>query len=126
MLERGGVPLNQAISTASRQLTYEYKSRRKAFDALKNLDNVFSTQSKLLKSVDVFVSANGTVLIGITLSSKTTATDIAKAEGVFSGGKSTSTAMPQLDPYLRSFKEIYLGNGWKMFRAFGWQKGQNE
>jgi hypothetical protein len=118
--------LSQTINTASRQLTYEYKSRRKAFDALKNLDSVFSAQSKLLKDVDVFVSDVGAVLIGVTLSSKVTATDIAKAEGVFSGGKSTSKGLPQLDPALRSFKEIYIGNGWKMFRAFGWQKGQNE
>lgn len=118
--------MNQASNIASRQLSYEYKSRRKAFDALKNLDNAFSPQSKLLKNVDVFVSVDDLVVIGITLSSKVTATDIAKAEGVFSGGKPASGTLPELDPRLRSFKEIYLGNGWGMFRAFGWQKGQNE
>lgn len=122
----GGVPLNQAINTASKQLTYEYKSRRKAYDALKNLDSVFSPKSKLLKKVDVFVSSNGTVLVDITLSSKVTATDVAKTQGIFSGGKASPTTLPQLDPGLRFFKEIYLGEGWKMFRGFGWQKGQNE
>jgi hypothetical protein len=114
------------VSTASRQLTYEYKSRRKAFDALKNLDKAFPPQSKFLKNVDVFVSADDTVLVGITLSSRVTATDIARAEGVLSGGKFTTTALPLIAPGLRTFKELYLGSGWKMFRAFGWQKGQNE
>jgi len=126
LTRRGGVPLNQATSTGSRKLTYEYRSRRKAFDALKNLDKVFSPKSKFLKNVDVFVAADGAVLIGITLSSKVTDTDIAKAHGVLSGGKSTATALPELDPALRSFKEIYIGDGWKMFRAFAWQKGPDE
>ncbi len=120
---QGGVPLNRAISTGLQKLTYEYRSRRKAFDALKNLDKVFSPQSKSIKNVDVFVTADGAVLIGITLSSKVTDTDIAKAQGVLSGGRSTEVALPEIDPALRSFKEIYLGDGWKMFRAFAWQKG---
>jgi len=123
---RRGVPLNQATSTESKRLRYEYKSRRKAFDALKNLENVFSATSKSLKNVDIFVSDDGTVLVAVTLSSKVTATDIAKAEGVFSGGKATLKIMPELAPSIRSFKEIYIGSGWKMFRAFGWQKSQNE
>ena len=116
----------QALSTRLKKLTYEYRSRRKAFDALQNLDKVFSSQSKFLKDVDVFVAADGAVLIGITLSSKVTDTDIAKAQGVLSGGRSTAAALPEVDPALRSFKEIYLGDGWKMFRAFAWQKGPNE
>ncbi|AII60159.1 hypothetical protein X793_00455 [Dehalococcoides mccartyi CG4] len=118
--------MNQATSTESKRLRYEYKSRRKAFDALKNLENVFSATSKSLKNVDIFVSDDGTVLVAVTLSSKVTATDIAKAEGVFSGGKATLKIMPELAPSIRSFKEIYIGSGWKMFRAFGWQKSQNE
>jgi len=122
----GGAPLIQALSTRLKKLTYEYRSRRKAFDALQNLDKVFSSQSKFLKDVDVFVAADGAVLIGITLSSKVTDTDIAKAQGVLSGGRSTAAALPEVDPALRSFKEIYLGDGWKMFRAFAWQKGPNE
>ena len=120
---RGGVPLNHAKNTESTKLTYEYRSRRKAFDALKNLDKVFSPQSKFLKSVDVFVIADGGILIGITLSPNVTNTDIAKAQGVLSGGRSTAVALPEIDRALRSFKEIYLGDGWKMFRAFAWQKG---
>jgi len=122
----GGLSLNQADKVASRQLSYEYKSRRKALDALKNLNNAFAPQGKLLEKVDVFVSVDDFVVVRVTLSSRVTATDIAKAEGVFSGGKPTSKTLPTLDPHLRSFKEIYLGIGWKMFRAFGWQKGQNE
>jgi len=120
--------LNQTNTNkvASRQLFYEYKSRRKALDALKNLDNAFPPRGKLLEKVDVFVSVDDVVVIGVTLSSRVTDTDIAKTEGVFSGGKPTSKTLPPLDPRLRSFKEIYLGTGWKMFRAFGWQKGQNE
>jgi len=83
LTNRGGVSLNQATNTASRKLTYEYRSRRKAFDALKNLDKAFPPESKFLKNVDVFVLGDGTVLIGITLSSRVTDTDIAKAQGFF-------------------------------------------
>ncbi len=118
--------MNQATSTGSRKLAYEYRSRRKAFDALKNLDKVFSPPNKFLKNVDVFVAADGAVLIGITLSSKVTDTDIARAQGVFSGGRPTETALPEIDAALRSFREIYLGDGWKMFRAFAWQRGTDE
>lgn len=122
----GVLSLNSENKAKSGLLSYEYKSRRKALDALKNLDNAFSQRNGLLQQVDVFVSVKDTVVVSITLSSKVTPTDIAKAEGVFSGGKPASRTLPELDPRLRSFKEIYLGTGWKMFRAFGWQKGQNE
>ena len=121
-----GLPLNSGNKAKFRQLSYEYKSRRKALDALRNLDNAFSQRNGLLQKVDVFVSVKNTVVVSITLSSKVTPTDIAKAEGVFSGGDPALETLPTLDPCLRSFREIYLGDGWRMFRAFGWRKGQND
>lgn len=123
---RGGMPLSPSSNFKSRQLSYEYKSRRKAFNALANLDSAFPPENKLLENVDVFVTTDDVVLVCITLSPQVTDTDVAKAEGVFSGGKPTTKKIADLDSRLRSFKEIYLNAGWKMFRAFGWQKGQNE
>lgn len=108
--------------TLSRQLSYEYTSRRRALDALKNLDSAFPPRTKLLQQVDVFVSVTDSVIVSITLAPQAVATDIAKAEGVFSGGKPLSEGLPSIDPNLRSCKEIYLGDGWRMFRAYSWRQ----
>lgn len=111
--------------TVPSQLSYEYTSRRRALDALNNLDNAFPKRSQLLQQVDVLVSNKDKIIISITLTSQATAVDFARAEGVFSGGKVISELLPQIDQNLRSYKEIYLGDGWRMFRSYSWRKNQD-
>ena len=120
------LPFGQMSETISRQLSYEYTLRRRALDALKNLNSAFPERSQLLQQVDVLVSSEDKVVVSITLSSRATATDVAKAEGVFSGGRVISDSLPPINQSLRSYKEIYLGDGWRMFRAYSWRKGQDD
>jgi hypothetical protein len=70
--------------TISSQLSYEYTSRRRALEALNNLDNAFPKHSQLLQQVDVLVSSKDKVIVSITLTSRATAMDVAKASGLFS------------------------------------------
>ena len=112
--------------TISSQLSYEYTSRRRALEALNNLDSAFPKHSQLLRQVDVLVSSKDRVIVSITLTSRATAMDVARAEGVFSGGKVISESLPLIDQSLRSYKEIYLSDGWRMFRSYRWRKNQDD
>ncbi len=95
-----------------------YKSRRKAADAVRALYS--SSAREHLQDVAVCVGTNGEVFVATVFSPTATEVDRVRVEGILAGGHQTDKDFTELMASLKSYREIYIGNGTEMFRGHGW------
>lgn len=99
-------------------LVYYYKSRRKAADAVRAL--LASPVRGHVQQVGVLIETNRSVFVAVSFTSIATETDRVRVEGMLATGQPSTRDFSELMTSLKSYREIYIGQGTEMFRGHGW------
>lgn len=102
----------------SMHLVYYYKSRRKAADAVRAL--LRSRGRSHVEEAAVFVETEGSVFVAVLFAPGATETDQVRVEGILASGQPSNRDFTDLVTSLKSYREIYIGQGTEMFRGHGW------
>jgi hypothetical protein len=100
------------------QLVYYFKSRRKAADAVRALSR--SPVRDYIERLGVLIETGQSIFIVISFASVATETDRVRVEGILAAGQPSTRDFSELMTSLKSYREIYIGEGAEMFRGHGW------
>lgn len=104
------------------QLAYRFKSRRKAADAVRALLSLPVRDH--VQQVSVVIQTDRSVFVTVSFASVATETDRVRVEGILAAGQPDTKDFSELMASLKSYREIYIGQGANMFRGHGWGSEQ--
>lgn len=99
-------------------LVHYYRSRRKAADAVQVL--LKSRATSHVEEVTVFVETAGSIFVAVLFAPGATETDRVRVEGILASGQPSNRDFTDLVTSLKSYREVYIGQGTEMFRGHGW------
>lgn len=102
----------------SMHLVHYYKGRRKAADAVRAL--LRSRVRSHVEEAAVFIETDGSVFVAVLFAPGATETDRVRVEGILASGQPSNRDFNDLLTSLKSYREIYIGQGTEMFRGHGW------
>ena len=100
------------------QLVYYFKSRRKAADAVRALSR--PPVRDYIQQLDVLIETDRSIFVMVSFASRASETDRVRVEGILAAGQPNTRDVSELMTSLKSYRELYIGQGSEMFRGHGW------